>query len=94
MDIELVFTITGVSPGYSKSTSPIQVLPRKASVITRPIRGIAMSVSFFYGVQSCARQLTTNSGLLGYSHDMPFYDWGGCVRMEWWCFEDKVCERV
>ncbi|KAF8141324.1 hypothetical protein EV363DRAFT_1203942 [Boletus edulis] len=29
--------------GYSKTASPIQILPRKASIITQPIRGIAMS---------------------------------------------------
>ncbi|KAG8221195.1 hypothetical protein J3R82DRAFT_2760 [Butyriboletus roseoflavus] len=29
--------------GYSKGANPVQVLPRKASIITQPIRGIAMS---------------------------------------------------
>ncbi|KAG9308137.1 hypothetical protein JVU11DRAFT_12491 [Chiua virens] len=29
--------------GYSKTSSPIQVLPRKASIITQPIRDISMS---------------------------------------------------
>ncbi|KAF9233712.1 hypothetical protein BU15DRAFT_53495 [Melanogaster broomeanus] len=31
--------------GYSKSASPVQVLPRKVSVIMQPVRGIAMSES-------------------------------------------------
>ncbi|KAF8839385.1 hypothetical protein BDN67DRAFT_905719 [Paxillus ammoniavirescens] len=31
--------------GYSKTTSSVQVLPRKVSIITQPVRGIAMSES-------------------------------------------------
>ncbi|KAF9224282.1 hypothetical protein BS17DRAFT_780823 [Gyrodon lividus] len=31
--------------GYSKTASPVQVLPRKVSVITQPVRGITMSES-------------------------------------------------
>lgn len=47
-------------PGYSKTASPIQVLPRKASIITQPIRGIAMSVSFFMEFKVARDKLTTS----------------------------------
>ncbi|KIJ65354.1 hypothetical protein HYDPIDRAFT_181161 [Hydnomerulius pinastri MD-312] len=35
--------VNGGQLGYSKTASPVQVLPRKVSVITQPVRGISMS---------------------------------------------------
>ncbi|KAH7891012.1 hypothetical protein F5I97DRAFT_1964416 [Phlebopus sp. FC_14] len=35
--------VNGGQLGYSKTASPVQVLPRKVSVITQPVRGIVMS---------------------------------------------------
>ena len=51
-----------------------------------------MSVSFAVGFKVARDKLTTNFGFPGHSDDLPFYDWGGCVRMEWWRFEDQVWE--
>lgn len=83
-----------VSPGYSKTASPVQAIPRKASVITQPIRGIVMSVSFSIESNVVRDKLTTNFGFLGYSDGMPVRDWRGGVRMEWRCFEDQVWQSL
>lgn len=72
----------------------MQVLPRKASIITQPIRGIAMSVSFLFQSKVMREKLRTHVGLLGDSDGVSLHDWRGCVRMERRCFEDQVWRRV